>query len=330
VIPPRRGYAGADGEVEVRREFRRSAVFGIGGVLAVAAIVIVVGLTADPTDPNPKLQFGVIFAALAVFFVLLFLFQRGDLRRATAGDVRDFAKGPHEVHDPTKLSDGELWSALAIHPIDNEAIKARTELWGAARRSMNLGVLIVILIFIAVPPIYLFDTFIPFLIGTPLIVIAALYGSWRAIGPGGELDSGYDGMDRAMRPLGLSLAERPTMKMVPRAPTMPGYSAKLFGPLVMTGERHGHRVEVRQEQGLSEVMVGASVAAFEAKAKRGRFAVEDGASGAEEVLSALSPSDSWKGVKVHGSGAGIVIDRKGDPGAWLCDLWLAERLADRL
>jgi hypothetical protein len=99
-------------------------------------------------------------------------------------------------------------------------------------------------------------------------------------------------MDAAMRPLGLSLAERPTVKMVPRGPTMPGYSARLFGPTVMTGKRHGHKVAA--------------------------------------VLSVLARSDRWNGVNVHGGGAGIVVDRKGDPGAWLCDLWLAERLAEVL
>jgi hypothetical protein len=127
---------------------------------------------------------------LALFFVGLFIFQRRDLNRAAGGDARDFAKGPRDVDDPTRLSDAELWAALAVKPIDDEAVKARAELWGAARRSMNLGVLIVVLIFLAVPPIYLFDTFIPFLVGAPLIGLLALYGAFRSIGPGGEVESG--------------------------------------------------------------------------------------------------------------------------------------------
>jgi hypothetical protein len=314
----------------VRREFRRSAVFGIVGVVVVAAITVVIGLSASPQDANPKLQFGLIFGVLGVFLVLLFLFQRRDLNRVAGGDARDFAKGPHEVDDPTELSDGELWAALAVKPIDDEAIKARGELWGAARRSMNLGVVITILIFLAVPPIYLFDTFVPFLIGVPLIVIAALYGAFRAIGPGGEVESGYDRMDVAMRPLGLSLTERPTVKMVPRGPTMPGYSGRLFGPTVMVGERHGHKVEVHQEQGLSETTVQASVPEFEARARRGRLVVEDGAAGSAAILERIAPSDRWNGVKVHGGRDGVVVDRKGDPSAWLCDLWLAEHLAAQL
>ena len=161
-------------------------------------------------------------------------------------------------------------------------------------------------------------------------MIAALYGSWRAIGPGGEVDSAYDRMDRAMRPLGLSVTDRPTVRMVTRAPTMPGYSAKLFGPTVMTGERRGHRVEVRQEEGLSELTLHASVPDFEARSKGGRFSASDGASNAAAVLSSVPASDRWRNVEVHGDRNGIVVDRKGDPGAWLCDLWLAERLADQL
>jgi hypothetical protein len=312
------------------RELRRSATFGIVGVVVVAAISVAIGLSASPTDANPKLQFGLIFGVLALFLVGLFLFQRRDLNRVTVGDARDFAKGPRAIDDPTELTDGELWSALAVKPIDDEARTARAELWGAARRSMNLGVVITILIFLAVPPIYLFDTFIPLVIGVPLIVIAALYGSYRAVGPGGEVESGFDLMDAAMRPLGLRLTERPTVGMVPRAPTMPGYSARLFGPTVMLGERHGRKVEVHQEQGLSETTVHAPVPEFEARVQRGRFSVENGASGVAAALEAVPASERWKGVTLRGGSGGVVVDRKGDPGAWLCDLWLAERLADEL
>ena len=198
---------------------------------------------------------------------------------------------------------------------------------GRRRRGLNLGVVITILIFLSVPPIYLFDTFVPLFVGGALIGVLALYGAYRAIGPGGDVDSGFDRMDVAMRPLGLSLVERPEVRMVPRAPTMPGYSARLFGPTAMAGERNGHKVEVHQEEGLSEVTVHASVTEFEAKAKGGRFAAADGGSDAAAVLSSLPVSDRWNGVRVHGGRGGVVVDRKGDPSAWLCDLWLAERIA---
>jgi hypothetical protein len=311
------------------REFRRSSRFGLIGVFVVGAIVVVVALSADSTDPNPKLQLGVIFGVIAAFLAVLFLLQRGDLDRAASGDARAFSEGQRPVDDPTKLEDGELWSALAVRPIETDAIRARQEMWDVGRRGIGLASVIVVLIFLSVPPIYLFDTFVPLLIGGPLIAIAALYGAIRAIGPGGDVDQGYEQLDRAMRPLGLSLEERPKVRMVPRYPTMPGYSAKLIGPTVMTGRRHSRRVEVRQEQGLSEVTLHASVPEFEAKVTDGRFATRDGASNAAAIFAGLPASERWKGVHVRGGDDGIVVDRKGDPGAWLCDLWLAERLADQ-
>jgi hypothetical protein len=327
-IAPKR-YARGDREGRLR-EFRRSGRFGLIGVFVVAAIVIVVALSADSTDPNPKLQLGVIFGVIAAFIAVLLLLQRADIRRAATGDARAFRQGPHPVEDPTKLDDGELWSALAVGPIDDEAIRAREEMWDAGRRSIGLAAVICVLIFLTVPAIYLFESFVPLIVGGPLIAIAAVYGAVRAIGPGGEVDRGYENLDRAMKPLGLTLNERPKVRMETRYPTMPGYSARLIGPTVMRGRRHDRPVEVRQEQGHSEVTVHASVPEFEAKARDGRLAAEDGGSNAEAVLRALPSSERWKGVSVHGGVDGIAVERKGDPGAWLCDLWLAERLADQL
>jgi hypothetical protein len=300
------------------------------GVFVVAAIVIVIALSADSTDPNPKLQLGVIFGVIAAFVAILLLLQRGDIDRAATGDARGFGKGQQHVDDPTKLNDGELWSALAVSPIDTEAVRARKEMWDVGRRGIGLAAVICVLIFLTVPAIYLFESFVPLIVGGPLIAIAALYGAIRAIGPGGDVDQGFDRLDLAMKPLGLTLDERPDVRMVPRYPTMPGYSAELIGPTVMSGQRHGRRVEVRQEQGLSEVTVHGSVPELEAKVRDGRLVAKDGASDGAAVLGALPASERWKGVTVHGGADGVVVERKGDPRAWLCDLWLAERLADEL
>ena len=296
----------------MRGEFRRSRLFGLVGVFVVAGIAVLIALSAG-NNADPKLQMGLIFGVIAVFFAVLLFLQRGDLSRAAAGDLRGASKGQQTVDDPTKLGDGELWAALAVHPIDDDAIRARRELWGAGFRSLKLGTVIVVLIFLTVPAIYLTGSFIPLLIGGPLIVIAALWGSYRAIGPGGEVEGAYDNMDRAMKPLGLGVTERPTVRMVTRAPTMPGYSARLFGPTVISGERHGHRVEVRQEEGRSELSLHAPASRLDGKPA--------------DVLPGLPASDRWRNVTVHSSGSDIVVERKGDPGAWLCDLWLAEKLA---
>jgi hypothetical protein len=145
---------------------------------------------------------------------------------------------------------------------------------------------------------------VPLLIGGPLIVIAALYGSFRAIGPGGELDQGYARMDRAMKPLGLQVTARPKGGFEPRAPTMPGFDYRLRGTTELSGERHGRRVAVRfgghEDAGHSEVEIAVPCNAFEAKSKR---------------------------VEVRSGPDGLVIlRRKAQTDDWLCDLWVAERL----
>ena len=112
--------------------------------------------------------------------------------------------------NPTTMAEPDLWAAPAIAPIDADPVRARDEVWDAGRRSIHLGTLITLLIFLTVPSVYLLETFVPLLIGVPLIAIAAIYGSIRAIGPGGELDKGYERTDRAMKPLGLQVTERPS------------------------------------------------------------------------------------------------------------------------
>jgi len=100
---------------------------------------------------------------------------------------------------------------------------------GAFKRSSRFGLIgvlvvavIVIVIFLTVPAIYLAESFVPLLIGGPLIVIAAVYGAIRAIGPGGEIQRSYDRTDRAMKPLGLQVTETPKGGFEMRYPTTPG------------------------------------------------------------------------------------------------------------
>ena len=81
----------------------------------------------------------------------------------------------------------------------------------------------------------------------------------------------------------------------------------------------------------STTTVKAAVPSFEAKARDGRIgALGVPPRGDRAVLAELPNSTRWKGVKVRGGRAGIEVERKGDPGAWLCDLWLAELLAQKL
>jgi hypothetical protein len=290
-------------------DFKRSSRFGLIGVFVVAALAAVIGLTMGEGESNPALAVALIFGVIGIFVVVLLLLQRSDLEHAAGGDAatrsRAVAEAGRPVEDPAALSEADLWAALATGPIDADAVQAQSEMWEVGRRSLKLGAIVFALIFLTVPPAYLLESFVPLLIGVPLIVIAALYGSFRAIGPGGELQQSYERMDRAMKPLGLRVTARPQGGFEPRGPTMPGFDYRLRGATELSGERQGRQVTVRfgghEDAGLSEVEVTTPCHEFEAKSKR---------------------------VAVRSGAGGIVVSRrKAQQGEWLCDLWLAERLA---
>lgn len=317
--------------------FKRSGVFGLIGVVVVAIVIAVIASTAG-NEANPKGTLALIFGVLAVFVVILFVLQRSDLERVAGGDAkavqRAVAEGGGEIENPTTMEEQRLWAALAIKPIDNEAIKARGQMWDAGRRSLRLGMIVTLLIFLTVPSIYLFESFLPLLIGGPLIVIAALYGSIRALAPGGEMDSAYDKVGVAMAPLGLEVTERPKVSIETREATTGRVGPKIHGALVLSGERHGRPVSVRLGSGEvsphSEVAVRVASPAFKAKSRDGKVRPGDDVPAAlAAALRTMPNSTRWKKLTVEGGPEGIVVARKGGAQAdWLCDLWLAERLAD--
>lgn len=317
--------------------FKRSALFGLIGVFVVAAIVVVIALQSESSGASPKTTYALIFGVLAVFVVVLFALQRADLNRVSGADARGSARGAAEggrqVENPTTMEEPALWAAMAVGPIDRDAVKARGQMWEAGRRSQNLAMVVTLLIFLTVPSIYLLESFVPLLIGGPLIVIAALWGGIRALMPGGELDRGYENVGMAMAPLGLAVTERPSVDIEMVEPVSGRHGPRVRGALVLSGERHGRPVTVRlggsEKTGTSEVAIGAPAPAFEAKSRDGRVRPGDGAP--EAIATALAEvpnSTRWKRVAVEGGPEGIVVARKGGGQSdWLCDLWLAERLA---
>jgi hypothetical protein len=320
--------------------FRRSKWFGLVGIFVVAAIVVVIALSTGGGESNPKLTLGLIFAVVAIFFVVLFALQRSDLERvASAGDrgtARAAAEGGgRDVDNPTTISEPELWAALAVRPIDAGALRARSRMWDAGRRSQRLGMLIVLLIFLTVPTVYLLESLVPLLIGVPLIVIAAVYGGLRAVGPGGEMDRGYELVGEAMVPLGLEVVERPTVGIETRDPVTPRMGPRVRGDLVLAGDRHGRRVTVRlgsdAAAARSEVSVAGPAPEFEAKARDGRVRPAPGSpDSVAGALEAVPSSTRWQGASVSGGPEGITVSRRrGEQSDWMRDLWLAERLAER-
>jgi hypothetical protein len=317
--------------------FKRSSRFGLIGVFVVAAIVVVIATTTGQGEANPKTTLALIFGVLAIFFVILFALQRADLDRVSGADAmgsaRAAAEGGREVDNPMTMAEPDLWAAMAVAPIDADALKARSEMWESGRRSLRLGMMVTALIFVAVPATYLLESFLPLLIGAPLIVLLALWGSFRALAPGGEMDRGYDNVGRAMAPLGLEVTERPKVNIETREATTGRVGPKVSGALVLSGERHGRRVSIRLggegRSGASEVSVAAPAPEFSAKSRDGRVRPEDGAP--EAVVAALKDvpnSTRWKKVTIAAGPEGIEVVRKsGEQSDWLCDLWLAERLA---
>jgi hypothetical protein len=318
--------------------FKRSGLFGLIGVVVVAIVVAFIAQSSGGGDANPKGTMALIFGVIAVFVVVLFALQRSDLERVAGGDAkavqRAVAEAGGRVENPTTMAEQELWAALAIKPIDGEAIEARSQMWDAGRRSLRLGMIVTLLIFLTVPSIYLFESFLPLLIGGPLIVIAALYGSIRALAPGGEMDSAYDNVGVAMAPLGFEVTERPKVDIEVREATTGRVGPRVHGALVLSGERHGRAVTVRLGSGeaspRSEVTVRAATAEFKAKSRDGKVRPGDEVPAPfAAVLRGMPNSTRWKKIVVEGGPEGIVVARKGGAQAdWLCDLWLAERLAD--
>ena len=316
--------------------FRRSATFGIVGVVVVAALVAVIGLNTDPRDADPKETYALIFGVLAVFLVLVFAFQRRDLARAEGADAHAVARRAEELENPAALDEPALWASMAVRPIDDAAVRARKQIWATTRSSMRTGMLVTALIFVAVPPIYLFDTFVPLFVGAPLIVLIAAWKSLRLLG--GGVARAYEDAGRAMAPLGLEMIEHPEVTLEAKGVAPYRVGPAMRGTLRLAGVRHGRPVGVAVPAGggvrtRSAVIVSVPAPKLAFRARDGRLKAEPGA---PEALAALlrdvPRSPRWNGVRGRGGpGEGIVVERKSARGAdWLLDLWLAERMAERV
>jgi hypothetical protein len=311
---------------------RRSSWFGIVGVLVVMVACAFVGLTMGQGDANPKDAYAVIFAIVGGYLVLLFLLQSRDLSVAEAADARASTVAPHEIENPAMVDEPTLFSAMAVHPVDADAIRARKQVWATSRSSIRLGMLICALIFLTVPPIYLLETFVPLIVGVPLIAGIAL---WKSVGlMTGGLDDAYEAAGRAMAPLGLEVVEQPTLTIEAKSAAPFRAGPALHGALVLEGRRHGRAVTVNMPttagvRSPSEVLVAAPSPAFEFKTRDGRLkAAKDAPAAVQESLKAVPNSPRWNGVRGEAGPEGVAVRRKSAAGGdMLLDLWLAERVA---
>jgi hypothetical protein len=312
--------------------FKTSGRFGLIGVFVVAVLAAVIANTMGQGQAKPKDATALIFGIIGLYIVVLFLLQTRDLSKAEAADSSS-APPPSDIDNPATLDEGQLFAALAIRPIDADAVRARKAIWGSTRASIHTAMLVCALIFISVPPIYLLDTWVPFIIGAPLIGAIALFKSVALLRTGGDLDQAYERSNRAMAPLGLAVTERPEVRIEPKGVAPYRIGTGIHGALVMEGERHGHAVTVRMPsegvRSASEVQVSGAAPEFEFKVRDGRLKAKKGAPEAlSKVLAGVPNSTRWNGVHGAGGPDGIAVERKGGTaGDWLLDLWLAERLA---
>jgi hypothetical protein len=312
--------------------FRTSRIFALVGLPIVVVAIVLLALGADPNDPNPKGTLAAIFAILGGFFLILFLLQARDLEAAAAAPIATEDEVGRPLTNPMTASEPELWAALAIGPIDADAAQARGEGWEMARSSMGAARIVTAMIFVCVPLTYLLESFVPILIGAPLIAGYALYRSGRVLGGGGELDRGYEATNRAIAPLGLEITERPQVGAGPRMPPAPGMKTYISGSLRLGGRRHGRTVAIELGGGGSRIDVAVRSPEFTARSSDGKLRNRKQGLPAEieRALADVPASTGWKHLTASGDADGIHVrrERSSEQRQWLCDLWLAERLAD--
>lgn len=310
-----------------RQDFKRSQRFGLFGVAAVAVVTAAIALLFGQGDPNPTAVYIAIFVIIFGFVGTLLYLQRRDTDVAEAKS-KLAATGPITVvTDPTAADPRSLLADLAVSPIDARAIdEASGRTWGLVRGSINSGAILMVLIFCAVVPWQLFRFYWSLYVFVPIIVIYASFLTARLLGPGGSLGPLYEDAAPTMKPLGLTLVEAPRVKIRRRA-VGPGSDAQIVGAAAYEGERHGRPVSLRIAKG-STTTLGGEFAPFTVAAKGERLSATARAPAAvTAVIEPLVASEIWKGVSIKGGPAGIVVERKQGAQHWMCDLWLAERLA---
>jgi hypothetical protein len=162
-----------------------------------------------------------------------------------------------------------------------------------------------------------------------MIVGYALYMLSKVMGAGGTLAPVYELSEPTMTPLGLTMTEAPRVQTTPRVPGS-GVQKQITGAAAYEGERHGRNVRLRLASKTTTQLAG-SYPGFTIRNRSGKLQPAANAPAAvKSVVAPLAASPLWAGVNVHGGDGGIVVERKDNRGSWMCDLWLAERLADAL
>jgi hypothetical protein len=316
----------------VRGGFRRSSTFGIVGVVVVMVACAAIALQFGSGTARPTGALIAIVAIVFGFMAILMVLQRRDLNRVAGAGEREAIAEAGPVSDPTSVEPASLIAAMAVRPVDERALAGTAAAWGVARSSMNSAAVMVALIFVAMAPWIIFQWKWSLIIGVPIIGVYLLYLLVRIFIPSGTVATAFRASADMLSPLGLDMTQQPRVGLNPRL-DRPGYSATMVGTYALEGERNGRRVSMRREgDGPTLISVGGTYPEFTVKSDGDRLRAARGAPPeVGRALGSLGRSKRWKGIELQAGADGILVQRRRDSGFdWLCDLWLAERLADAL
>lgn len=297
--------------------------------LPVVVVATVASVVADPTGES-ALRIGFLATAAWMLIVLVVswyvFFHR-------ARPVADAAPGSASaIADIGSLEDpAALVQAMALDPATGPVVD------GGFRRRVGwlfgfVALLVVTVLAGAgltvsgvervagIPSPWLWAGSVMTLVGGYLVYMFVAGGYGRLLARGEE----------ALSALGLRLDSTPRLLPVTRASG--GTRLLPVDEFVMRGARRGRRVEVRQDRAGSTVTLEVATLPFALRSERGKLlAVGDVPSQVRDVLASLRPAPCWRGVEGSGDARGISVRRPVDlEHGWLIDLWLAERLGDRL
>lgn len=298
----------------------------IGGLLAIAAVVLYVGLNTKPGDPPPYPIFG---AAVGIYLLGIIVMQAVDLVRkrepesVAAGDI----PATHE----------QLMAALTLPGAD----AARSQRGADGSRRFSIALFI---------PTALMAILLP--LGGYLYVSGAVTAQWQPFGPTGigipvaalpglavlllllialprNLKRARALTDDYNAGLGLKITTTPSVILLPRVGTQ-GVGAHTVGPTTFEGQRYGRHVIVEANAGTTAVLVGQSVPTIRIAGNGGRLVLDEGPQWVAATVAQIPPDERWKHMRLEGSNDGLIVRRKGSAvdSDWMLDLWLAEVLLD--
>ncbi len=286
----------------------------VGGLLAVVAVVVYVGVNTQPGDEPP---YAVMGGAVGIYLVGIIVMQAVDL-------VRKPPSAP--------LSDGL--------PQTQEQLVEALRLPGAsaadpsASRRFNIALFIPTALVAILLPLggYLYvsgqvtQVWQPFgetgigipvaaLPGLAIVLILALMLPFT-LKRGKQISNDY------FAGTGLRGTAMPTVILVPRVGT-DGVGVSTVGPSTMEGERYGRHVVVDMYAGRTAVLVRTQSQPFEIAGGK-----VSGPAWVEQAWQALPDDRRLAKVTIAGSATGVRADRRGSgvDGDWMLDLWLVEYL----